>query len=188
MDLSKINFIKSPNHNQGRSPDAITHIILHCPIGTMQGTISTFLNPARQVSAHYVVDRDGSIVQMVDLKNAAWHAMHMPNQFSVGIEMVDCYMIANTLSRGCMNDKQWITGIELSTVADLVASLMNKFNVPLQNVMGHNDPWLRQFGNNHQDPGPSFPWDAFRQQVQRLLLVSGVSTKAPSKTKQRFSA
>lgn len=168
LDLTKINFNPSPNFgNRGGQKPQI--IILHCPVGTLAGTIATFKNLTKQVSAHYIVDRDGTIVQMVQLADAAWHAMHYPNMVGIGIEMVDCYMVGGYLTRGCMADKQWFTTVQLQTVADLVAALMCQFDIPIAKVMGHNNPWLRQFGNNHQDPGPYFPWLPFRNLVQQKL-------------------
>jgi N-acetyl-anhydromuramyl-L-alanine amidase AmpD len=194
IDLSQIRFIKSPNFRPGRSPDKITHIVLHCPIGNLQGTIATFQNIAKQVSAHYVIDRDGSITQMVQLVDTAWHVCNA-NPFCIGIEMVDRYYISgNTLSDGCMRDPGWLTNPELTSVVALVASLMQKFNIPLQNVIGHNDPYLRQFGNTHQDPGPYFPWMQFRAAVSQELTkqfthnMNGVSATQALKSALRDGA
>lgn len=177
IDLTKIkqNLTTNCSSRGVKTPEII---ILHCPVGTFEGTVATFKNPRTQVSAHYVVDRDGSILQMVALADAAWHAMYYPNMIGIGIEMVDEYMYSGYLSRGCMQDPNWFTKPELDATAELVAALMQKFNIPINKVMGHNDPWLRQFGNTHVDPGPYFPWVNFRQLVQALLDVpkrSGLS-------------
>lgn len=173
LDLSKIKQIPSPNF-QPRGSNVPQIIVLHCPVGTMQGCIATFENRQSKVSAHYVVDRDGTIVQMVDLANAAWHAMHYPNMIGIGIEMVDKYMVGGYPTRGCMADPQWFATAQLAAVADLVSALMTKFNIPLNKVMGHNDAWLKQFGNNHQDPGPYFPWVNFKVLVQKALQVNAL--------------
>jgi len=171
VDLKSIKFIASPNFSArgGNKPQII---VLHCPVGTLQSTVATFQSPISKVSAHYVVDRDGSVVQMVDLQYAAWHAMHYPNIIGIGIEMVDRYVITGSqLSRGCMGDPNWFTKPQIDAVADLVAALMKQFNIPIAKVMGHNDPWLRQFGNNHQDPGTYFPWFNFKRLLQANLSV-----------------
>lgn len=170
MDLSSIKFIKSPNF-QPRGSNVPQIIVLHCPVGTMQGCVVTFQNPNSKVSAHYVADRTGELVQMVDLSNAAWHAMHYPNMIGIGIEMVDRYLVGNYPTRGCMSDPQWFTTLQLAAVSQLVATLMQKFNIPLNKVMGHNDQWLKQFGNNHLDPGPYFPWVNFKVLVQKALTA-----------------
>ena len=149
----------------------------------MQSAINVFKNNQSKVSAHFVVGRDGSVVQMVKLTDAAWHAMHVPNYMSFGIEMEDRYLVGGQLTRGCMNDPTWFTAVELETTAELVAQLMKEFNIPLDKVMGHNDPYLRQFGNNHQDPGPSFPWVHFRSMVAaNMKLLELVKQQAVQAT------
>ena len=172
LDLSKIRFIPSKNFHPGISPGGFTHIVLHCPEGTLTGTIATFqrIIPPR-VSAHYVIDRDGSITQMVQLKDTAWHVCNA-NPFCIGIEMVDRYAIAGNLSNGCKRDPGWLTNPELASAVQLTAALMQKFNIPLQNVIGHGDPYLRQFGNVHTDPEKFFPWMQFRSMVSDLFKAS----------------
>lgn len=46
-------------------------LVLHGTAGG--GTVSWFQNPSSQVSAHYVVEQDGRIVQMVSEDDTAWH-------------------------------------------------------------------------------------------------------------------
>ena len=55
-----------------------------------------FMNPSARVSAHYVVGRDGEIVQMVHEHEKAWHAGQAllygdpnVNSMSIGIELVN---------------------------------------------------------------------------------------------------
>ena len=187
--LEDIPFNASPNYTP-RALTAPKMIILHCPVGTMQSAINTFKNNQNKVSAHYVVGRDGSVVQMVQLTDVAWHAMHIPNFMSIGIEMQDIYIVGGQLTRGCLQDPTWYTAETLKTTSEIVAQLMIKFNIPLDKVIGHNDFQLKQYGNNHRDPGPYFPWQTFRQLVglQLKLLSTPVSipvvVPAP-KTKRR---
>lgn len=46
-------------------------LVLHGTAGG--GTVSWFQNSASQVSAHYVVEQDGRVVQMVSEDDTAWH-------------------------------------------------------------------------------------------------------------------
>jgi N-acetylmuramoyl-L-alanine amidase len=72
-------------------------IIMHYTASYEAGSaINTFLNPTAQASAHFVVDVDGSITQMVSIRDDAWHAGFAEykgrtevNRFSVGIEIVN---------------------------------------------------------------------------------------------------
>lgn len=65
-------------------------IVLHITEGTtLQGAIATFeasIAPHR-VSAHFIIGRDGTIVQCVSINNTAWHASQC-NAHSIGIEHV----------------------------------------------------------------------------------------------------
>ena len=85
----------SPNRNQGRI--SLECIVLHYTAGyTLDSAVSTFLSPAAQASAHFVVGTDGAIVQMVSGNDTAWHAGYgvfrgggQVNQRSIGIEIVN---------------------------------------------------------------------------------------------------
>lgn len=62
----------SPNHSSrsGWKPDLIVE---HITAGsTAAGAIATLCDPAREASAHFVVDRDGAVYQLVPLDRAAW--------------------------------------------------------------------------------------------------------------------
>jgi N-acetylmuramoyl-L-alanine amidase len=173
VDLTKIKFDFSPNFGV-RGDHKIDHIILHAALGTFTGALTTLKNPKNPlgpVSAHYLIDRDGTIIQLVKLEYAAWHAMHYPNLISIGIEHVDRYNLGGTITLGCMHDKQWMALPQFKASAALVAQLMKNFNVKLENVIGHNDSWLRQFGNNHSCPGPYFPWLTYKAEVQTQLAL-----------------
>jgi N-acetyl-anhydromuramyl-L-alanine amidase AmpD len=65
-------------------------IVLHDTEGTTAaGAINTFrtsVHPNR-TSVHLVVDRDGTVYQLVDLADTAWHASAV-NSHSIGIEHV----------------------------------------------------------------------------------------------------
>jgi N-acetylmuramoyl-L-alanine amidase len=92
-----VRFVPSPYH-RSREGRAIEVVVLHyTSTATLAATLEIFQGSDRRVSAHYVIDRDGSLVQMVPLTLAAHHAgvSEMPglgegvNLFSVGIELVN---------------------------------------------------------------------------------------------------
>jgi N-acetyl-anhydromuramyl-L-alanine amidase AmpD len=77
---------KSPNFSARGS--AIDRVILHYTTGgTAEGALSWFEKPESQVSAHYVIDKDGTIYQCVSDDRKAWHA-YGENDDSIGIEHV----------------------------------------------------------------------------------------------------
>lgn len=79
-------FIKSPNYNS-RNGVKIARVILHYTAGpTAQSAINTFLKQTgKRVSAHYIIDKNSDIYQMVEDSQRAWHCRGA-NTDSIGIE------------------------------------------------------------------------------------------------------
>lgn len=87
-------FIKAKYFWQGwgKQPNMI---VVHWVAGSFRSCIETFEKGMRQASAHFVVSKTGEVVQMVDLKNRAWHAGNSQtpnygpncNQYTIGIEL-----------------------------------------------------------------------------------------------------
>lgn len=61
------------------------YLVLHIMQGTLTGTDSWFRNPAAQVSAHFGVGKNGTILQWVDTADTAWHAADA-NPVAIGVE------------------------------------------------------------------------------------------------------
>lgn len=72
-------------------------IVMHATANqSLSVAIDWFRRPESQVSAHYLVDKDGAIVQMVTDDKRAWHVGRSEfqgdrdlNNISIGIEMVN---------------------------------------------------------------------------------------------------
>src|SRR5579884_2628322 len=94
---SPYRFVASPNFNERPAGTQVDTLVLHSTvIDTLQETVDLFLDPKEQKSAHFVVDRNGDVVQMVPIEKRAWHAgesefrgVPRVNDYSVGIEMVN---------------------------------------------------------------------------------------------------
>jgi hypothetical protein len=116
-------FIESPNYSS-RNETNIDMIVLHCTTaGTVEGTIHWFLNPKAKVSAHYVVNKNGDVYQMVRDEYSAWHAKAV-NSRSIGIEFV-----------GTATDR--LTDAQSIACAQLVRWLATAYEIPVANVLGH---------------------------------------------------
>src|SRR5579871_4128983 len=63
------NFRKS--RADGLKPEAI---VIHIIVGSLESAKQQFADPASQVSAHYGVGRDGTILQFVEEEDTAFHA------------------------------------------------------------------------------------------------------------------
>lgn len=72
-------------------------IVIHDTAGALDplSSVNWFASPACKTSAHFVIERDGSVTQMVDCDVKAWHAGESShegrrycNSYSIGIELV----------------------------------------------------------------------------------------------------
>lgn len=108
-----------------------TMVVLHITQGsTAAGAIATFASSKapHRVSSHFVIDRDGSVTQLVSLAETAWHASEV-NSISVGIEHV------------AIADKLMATEEQYRASSALVAWLCTNLGIACdrKHVLGHNE-------------------------------------------------
>lgn len=148
---AKLVWDQSPNFNRRPESALIDTVVLHHTAGpTLWGTVSWFRAERSQVSAHFTIGKDGSIVQHVSTFERAWHAGvsrdHLGrenlNNFSVGIEMVNV---------GDGNDP-W-TKEQVAVVGFLIAHLKKRF--PLKYITSHE--FIAVPKGRKPDP-KNFPW------------------------------
>jgi N-acetyl-anhydromuramyl-L-alanine amidase AmpD len=139
---------------------AITHIVIHDTEGDISHTLSVFQDPASEASVQYVVANDGTIYQVVQEKDVAFHAGNLwYNQHSIGIEH-EGYASSGNI---------WYTPAMYQASAKLVAYLCQKYHIPLDHdhIVSHGtiqSPTLAYIPN-HVDPGLYWQWDYYLQQV-----------------------
>jgi AmpD protein len=99
-----------------------------------------------KVSAHFLIRRDGSIIQFVPCARRAWHAgvsswrgRYACNDFSIGVELEGSDEVA-------FEDRQYAALTRLTRVL--------RRNYPLRGVAGHSDI----APGRKTDPGPCFDW------------------------------
>ena len=135
VGLPDTKFVASPNWGVRSLGDRVDTVVVHSTvINTLEGTERAFLDDkVRRVSAHYVVDRDGTTVQMVDERRTAWHAGVSElegrtgvNDFSIGIELVN------------LNDgKDPYPEAQYQAVVRIVQDLRNRWDVPDSRIVSH---------------------------------------------------
>ena len=106
-----------------------------------------------RVSAHFLIRRDGGIVQFVPCGRRAWHAgtslwrgAERCNDFSIGIELEG-------------SDEAPFESPQYRALARLIQTLRRRY--PIEDIVGHADV----APDRKTDPGPHFDW----AQLQRLL-------------------
>lgn len=78
----------TPNYNNGN--DGRLYLFPHWTCGGFEGSVATLQNPARQASAHYVIEGD-RVAQLVNENDTAWHCgSYWHNHRSIGYELVGC--------------------------------------------------------------------------------------------------
>lgn len=89
---------KSTNKTSGRFKEGLldTIVIHYTAGGSIDGAISTFQDDTVKASAHILIDKDGSVVQMAPFTEITWHAGDSAwldrtalNNYSIGIEIVN---------------------------------------------------------------------------------------------------
>ena len=142
----------SPNFNERKLP--VRLIVLHYT-GMENGPVALakMRDPDAQVSAHYMVETDGRIFQLVDEAKRAWHAGLSSwqgetdiNSSSIGIEIVN---------GGHDFGLPDFPAGQIDAVIELVRAVMGRHGVGPEAVIGHSDI----APGRKQDPGEKFRWD-----------------------------
>ena len=147
------------NYTVSTRPSAypVQYVIIHVTQETFSDAVAIFQNPAKQVSAHYVVrSSDGYIDQCVREKNIAWHAGNWDyNTRSIGIE-----------HEGYVDQPAYFTNALYQQSALLTASVCDRYGIPKDraNILGH----AQVPGTDHTDPGPHWDWVRYIRLVNLL--------------------
>jgi len=134
-----------------RKPNFV--IIHHTAQNSCEQTLTTFTLPRTQVSAHYVICKDGTVRHMLNDYLRAWHAGNGKwgnltdiNSSSVGIELDN-------------NGFEPFTETQINNLLVVLRSLKKKYNIPTANFIGHSDI----APTRKVDPNRFFPWQQLAQ-------------------------
>jgi len=144
--------VPSPNWNERRLP--VNMIVLHYTgMRSAQEALERMCDPAAEVSAHYMIDEDGTVTRLVAEAHRAWHAGRSfwrgvtdVNSASVGIELVN---------PGHEFGYRPFSDAQMASLLPLLAAIIERHGIPLANVVGHSDI----APSRKQDPGELFDWE-----------------------------
>ena len=135
-----------------RKPNFV--IIHHTAQNSCPQTLQTFTVPRTQVSAHYVVCRDGTVYHMLNDYLRAWQAglskwrnITDVNSISIGIELEN-------------NGVEPFPDAQLTSLLHLLTKLKTTYSIPPANFIRHGD--IAPTRKN--DPSASFPWKQLADQ------------------------
>ncbi|MBD2721510.1 N-acetylmuramoyl-L-alanine amidase [Hymenobacter armeniacus] len=164
-----------------RKPNYV--IIHHTAQDSTAQTLKTFTLPRTQVSAHYVIGRDGRVFHMLNDYLRAWHGGAAKwgnttdiNSSSIGIELDN-------------NGTEPFSEPQIASLLRVLTGLKRTYGIPTANFVGHADiaptrkndpsalfPWKRLADNGFglwYDPGPlpsPFGADSAAALASRLLI------------------
>ncbi|MBI2239724.1 MAG: N-acetylmuramoyl-L-alanine amidase [Magnetospirillum gryphiswaldense] len=142
----------SPNHDQRRA-DAIDMLVIHYTgMQSAEAALDRLCDPAAKVSAHYLIDEDGTVYSLVHDARRAWHAgvgawrgQTDVNSRSIGIELVN---------PGHEFGYRPFPDAQIDSLIELAQLLLIRHPIPARNVVGHSDV----APTRKTDPGELFPW------------------------------
>jgi N-acetylmuramoyl-L-alanine amidase len=148
VDGQQVEYRESPNVGREITPSLI--MIHYTGDNSMKGAVSWLCyanpDPSKRVSAHLVIGKDGSIIQLVPFNRVALHAGRSQydgrtnvNAFSVGIENVGI-------------GDEW-PDAQKEAIREVIRALFAAY--PMTDVVGHSDV----APGRKPDPGPNFPWN-----------------------------
>ena len=146
----------SPNHDsRGEAPNVrpINMLVLHYTgMPTAGEALVRLCDPAAQVSAHYVVEEDGTLWRLVPEARRAfhagvscWHGEHNLNYVSLGVEIVN-------------PGHEWgyrpFPEAQMAAVEELCRDILSRHPIPPDRVVGQSDI----APDRKSDPGELFDW------------------------------
>lgn len=181
--LEGARYIASPNCDARPAGSRIELLVIHyisLPPGRFSGhAIEDFftnrLDPRAhpffetiaglRASAHFLIRRNGAVIQFVPCAMRAWHAGESSwrgrprcNDFSIGIEIEG-------------NEAVAFTAAQYRRLAALARAVMTRY--PISEIVGHSDI----APSRKSDPGPHFDWARFR-----AMLGSGEAARRKTGT------
>jgi len=143
--------VPSPNWNARKLP--VSMVVLHYTgMQSAAEALERLCDPAAEVSAHYMIDEDGTVIRLVAEEHRAWHAGRSYwrgitdiNSASIGIELVNP---GHEFGYRPFPDEQ------MQALLPLLADIVKRHDIPRANVVGHSDIAPAR----KEDPGELFPW------------------------------
>ncbi len=152
--------LSSPNFNDRDPVAPLQYIVLHYTgMKTGDAARQRLCDPTAKVSAHYMIEEDGRIFQLVDEDKRAWHAgisfwrgVTDMNSASIGIELVN---------PGHQFGYRPFTPQQIRSLKPLLRQIIERHRLSAKTcLLAHADiaPMRKE------DPGELFPWRDLAQQ------------------------
>jgi N-acetylmuramoyl-L-alanine amidase len=148
----KFLWIQSPNFGARPKDAVVDTIVVHATdISTLEATTRWFYDKKSQVSSHFTIGRDGSVIQNVSTFDRAWHAgasvdamgRKNVNNYSIGIELVNRD-----------DGKDPYPDAQVQMLGFVIHEMMRRF--PIKQIVSHE--FIAVPRGRKPDP-KGFPWE-----------------------------
>lgn len=209
-----ISFEETPNTSVKFSEGLPDTIIMHYTAGAdLASSVKTLTKPGSKASAHVVIGRDGSIVQLAPFNIITWHAGKSNykgreglNNYSIGIEMDNAGLLEKQgeqfvawfgrkysedevlkgIHRNESVGRYWheYTEAQIEKAFELCELLYEEYDI--QYIAGHEEIAPKR----KKDPGPAFPLNKLRDKIleEDRSQNTGEAEKLPDEGKVVASA
>ncbi|WP_299473467.1 N-acetylmuramoyl-L-alanine amidase [uncultured Roseibium sp.] len=148
----------SPNHGERAQGAPIDMLVIHYTgMRSAEEAVQRLCDPRSEVSAHYLVYEDGSILQCVPEARRAWHAGRSfwkgekdINSRSIGVEIVNP---GHEFGYAAFPDAQ------IEALVPLLRDICQRHDILPWMVLAHSDIAPER----KEDPGELFPWNHLAQ-------------------------
>ncbi|MEN9548630.1 MAG: hypothetical protein RIR12_1221 [Bacteroidota bacterium] len=162
-------WVGTPNMGIRRPNYVIIH---HTATNGLKEVLQEFtLAGGREASAHYVIDKDGTIYHMLNdllrshhAGDGKWGNTTDLNSASVGIEIVN-------------NGKEPFTSQQINTLVGLLERLKKAYKIPPANFIGHGDV----APTRKVDPSHKFPWKYLSEKGFGMWYGDTTNIQVPEK-------
>jgi N-acetylmuramoyl-L-alanine amidase len=145
----------SPNFGARRGGATLSLIVLHyTAMASAEAALQRLCDPAHEVSAHYLIGRDGTLWHLVAKDQRAWHAgagawgrVTDVNSASIGIELDN-------------DGRSPFSEALMARLEDLLRGLLRDLALPPAALIAHSD----MAPGRKQDPGRRFDWRRLARQ------------------------
>lgn len=145
--------LPSPNFGERKGNGPVDILVLHyTDTKSARDALEILTDPAKEVSAHYLIDEDGAVYRLVDEDKRAWHAGlsfwrgdRDVNSRSIGIELQNP---GERFGYRAFPDPQ------MMALTALCRGITARWPIPPRNVIGHSDIAC----DRKRDPGHLFDW------------------------------
>jgi N-acetyl-anhydromuramyl-L-alanine amidase AmpD len=190
--FTETDLTQNNDNDEDRGGQTPRLIILHTEEGAMTGSAFEEWMANNGVSYGYVVNPDGSVIDMETDDVGSWSVLDPANEISINICYAGSYV--------AWSRQDWLNNMQMGikSAAYVIVRECLKFKIPIQILIGNDYPKIKTQGgitdhyaitvtqlspgSTHTDVGPSFPWDVLQTYLTQFTPPSTAIATGPAPT------